>query len=94
MGIIPSRASYFWAYASTKQALSPLLPGGEHGAITHILAGIAAGVAGNTFTNPIWMVKTRMQLMADAASGQRAYRGYGDAIARIYREEGVRCVGG
>jgi len=47
-------------------------------------------VTGNTITNPIWMVKTRMQLLADGAAGQKAYTGYRDAISRIYREEGVK----
>lgn len=41
-------------------------------------------MTGNTITNPIWMVKTRMQLLTDAASGQKAYNGYADAIRRIY----------
>lgn len=36
------------------------------------------------------MVKTRMQLLADGAAGQLAYKGYRDAIARIYKEEGLR----
>lgn len=48
------------------------------------------GVTGNTITNPIWMVKTRMQLMADGAVGQMAYTSYRNAITRIYREEGLK----
>ena len=35
------------------------------------------------------MVRTRMQILADAAAGQVAYKGYGDAIATIFRDEGV-----
>lgn len=54
-----------------------------------ILSGLAAGVAGNTLTNPIWLVKTRMQLLADSSAGQRAYTGYRDAVSTIMREEGI-----
>ncbi|KAM3577434.1 hypothetical protein VYU27_000597 [Nannochloropsis oceanica] len=87
VGIIPARATYFWAYSTSKHALTPSL---GDSTLTHILSGIAAGVTGNTITNPIWMVKTRMQLLADGAAGQKAYTGYRNAISRIYREEGVK----
>lgn len=39
VGIIPSRASYFWAYSTSKGSLEPIL---GDGALTHILSGIAA----------------------------------------------------
>lgn len=87
VGIIPSRATYFWAYETTKKFLTPKF-GDTIG--THIVAGLAAGATGNTITNPIWMVKTRMQLLANTATGQVAYRGYRHAIQTIYKEEGVR----
>jgi Mitochondrial carrier protein len=35
------------------------------------------------------MVKTRMQLLANAASGQVAYRSYAHAVQSIYREGGL-----
>jgi Mitochondrial carrier protein len=87
IGIIPSRASYFWAYEKTKQVLTPRF--GDT-TVTHIFAGLAAGATGNTITNPIWMVKTRMQLLANAASGQVAYTGYRHAIQSIYKEAGIK----
>jgi hypothetical protein len=39
VGIIPARASYFWAYDTSKGALKPVL---GDGTLTHILSGIAA----------------------------------------------------
>ena len=54
-----------------------------------MVAGFLAGIAGNTLTNPIWMVRTRMQLLIDHNAGQKQYAGYGDAISTIFREEGV-----
>jgi len=67
--------------------LSHCLPEGSIG--NALIAGYAAGVASNTLTNPIWMVKTRMQILADKAAGQRAYTGYADAISTIWKQEGL-----
>jgi solute carrier family 25, member 33/36 len=92
IGIIPSRSAYFYAYQRAKTFL------GNHQRVFHmpegsppnaLVAGFLAGIAGNTLTNPIWMVRTRMQLNADAAVGQRLYRGYGDVITSIWKQEGV-----
>ena len=65
----------------------PLFP--EGGTINALLSGFNAGFASNTLTNPIWMVKTRMQLLSDTNVGQKAYTGYRDAIRTIYQEEGL-----
>jgi solute carrier family 25 protein 33/36 len=88
IGIIPSRSVYFYAYQSVKHFL------GGHGLVegspgNALVSGIAAGLCGNTLTNPIWMVRTRMQLLVDAAAGQKAYNGYADAIRTIWKDEGI-----
>lgn len=87
MGIIPSRSAYFYAYEQTKRLILPIFPDGSVG--SSLVAGLAAGVSGNTLTNPIWLVRTRMQLVGDSSVGQKIYTGYGDAISTIYREEGI-----
>ncbi|KAL3934134.1 MAG: hypothetical protein SGBAC_010085, partial [Bacillariaceae sp.] len=87
VGIIPSRSAYFYAYQRVKKLLSPHLPEGSPG--NALIAGFSAGIVGNTLTNPIWMVRTRMQLMVDANAGQRMYNGYTDAIKTIFQEEGI-----
>jgi len=87
IGIIPARSIYFYTYEQSKTALGKKwLPEGSVG--NAIISGFAAGVASNTLTNPIWMVKTRMQLLVDHTAGQRAYNGYTDAISAIMKEEG------
>ena len=48
VGIIPSRASYFWAYSSTKAWLGPKL--GADSPLTHLVSAVAAGVTGNTLS--------------------------------------------
>lgn len=55
-----------------------------------MLSAAAAGISSNTLTNPIWLMKSRVQLQAGASAGSTLlYRGYGDAIVRIFREEGI-----
>ncbi|KAL7560693.1 hypothetical protein ACA910_021428 [Epithemia clementina (nom. ined.)] len=87
VGIVPSRSVYFYAYQRSKNALDPYLPQGSP--LNALLSGFLAGIAGNTITNPIWMVRTRMQLLADSAAGQVAYSNYWDAIVTIFRNEGM-----
>lgn len=55
VGIIPSRSAYFYVYQHTKELLSPRLAEGSPA--NALVAGLMAGVAGNTLTNPIWMVR-------------------------------------
>jgi len=49
-----------------------------------------AGIASNTITNPIWLLKTRMQLIADSSAGQKIYSSYAECAKSIYKEEGVK----
>jgi solute carrier family 25 protein 33/36 len=88
VGIIPARSIYFYSYEQTKRALGQnLLP---EGSIPNALvSGFMAGICSNTVTNPIWMVKTRYQLLADHSAGQKVYTSYSDAISTIMKEEGI-----
>ena len=87
IGIIPSRSIYFYVYQKTKHALGPYLQEGSPA--NSLLAGLLGGLASNSVSNPIWMVRTRMQLLADTSAGQRSYAGYRDAIRTIFQQEGV-----
>lgn len=53
----------------------------------HMLAAWEGGTITTLLTNPVWLVKTRLQLQLDAA-GPGAYRGAFDAVRSILREEG------
>lgn len=86
IGIIPTRAIYFWAYTETKTALRPRLGDSP---LNHLLAAFSAGITSNTIMNPWWMVKTRFQIIADKSVGQVQFKNYGDLIKLIYKEEGV-----
>ena len=67
------------------------------GPLTHLSCAAASGALATTLTNPIVMVKTRLQLqgkdIVDAGKsvsvgGSRPYVGMLDAFSRIVREEG------
>lgn len=86
IGIIPTRAIYFWAYGSTKASLTPSL---GNGPVNHLLSAFAAGITSNTIMNPWWMVKTRFQIIADKSVGQVQFKNYGDLVKLIWKEEGI-----
>ncbi|GMR31057.1 hypothetical protein PMAYCL1PPCAC_01252, partial [Pristionchus mayeri] len=60
-------------------------------ASTHLSSfacAFAAGASVMCFTNPIWLVKTRLCLQYE--SGTKKYAGMADCMQKIVREEGVR----
>lgn len=86
IGIIPTRAIYFWAYGETKSVLHPRLGDSP---LNHLLSAFSAGITSNTVMNPWWMVKTRFQILADKSVGQVQFGNYGELIRYIYKEEGL-----
>jgi len=76
---------YFFFYEEAKQLLATRFP--QAGAYGTAIAGIAAGMATVVWTNPIWLIKTRMQL---ESSQSRVYVGLVRSAVRIVREEGFR----
>lgn len=87
IGIIPTRALYFWSYGETKNLLKAHLGDSP---LNHLLSAFSAGVTSNTIMNPWWMVKTRFQIIADKSVGQVQFTSYSALVKHIYREEGIR----
>lgn len=61
----------------------------------HLVAAATAGIVTSTATNPIWMVKTRLQLdkstvEKEGGAAVRRYKNSWDCIKQIMREEGIR----
>ncbi|KAH9513471.1 Pyrimidine nucleotide transporter, mitochondrial [Bulinus truncatus] len=84
VGVAPSRAIYFAAYAHSKQALNQVITPDTH--FVHLCSAVAAGVSAATCTNPIWFVKTRLQL-DQKTENKLTCR---ECIKRIYRQSGIR----
>lgn len=91
VGVVPARAINFWAYGNGKRILSENFFGGKESAGVHLLAAASAGIITGTATNPIWLVKTRLQLdKQNAEGGKRQYRNAVDCVRQTVRSEGLR----
>ncbi|KAI3655856.1 hypothetical protein MP638_000916 [Amoeboaphelidium occidentale] len=71
VGVIPSRAIYFSSYATAKEYYSKTFNNGVESTSVHLVSAATAGVAVSTITNPIWLVKTRMQMQKNSSSIMR-----------------------
>ncbi|KAL6410560.1 hypothetical protein AUP68_06987 [Ilyonectria robusta] len=94
VGVIPARSINFYVYGNGKRLISQYGNQGQEAPWVHLTAGVAAGVVTSTITNPIWMVKTRLQLDKNVSersggSTMRQYRNSYDCVRQILRDEGL-----
>ncbi|KAJ4298435.1 Pyrimidine nucleotide transporter, mitochondrial [Collariella sp. IMI 366227] len=95
VGVIPARSINFFTYGNGKRIIGNVFNNGQDSAWVHLSAAAISGVVTSTATNPIWMVKTRLQLDKNMAieSGsiaKRRYKNSLDCIRQILRDEGIR----
>lgn len=96
IGVVPARAINFFAYGNGKRILSQTFNDGKEASWVHLLAAAGAGMLTGTATNPIWLVKTRLQLDKSRAektgSGLdgRKYKNALDCTMQTVRAEGIR----
>ena len=96
VGIVPARSINFYAYGNGKRILNEYFNPEQKENVwsIHLCAAAIAGIATGTATNPIWLIKTRMQLDKNRASEdplrQRQYRNSWDCIRQTVRHEGIR----
>lgn len=96
VGVVPARSINFYVYGNGKRILNEKFnpDGHENVWSIHLAAAAIAGIATGTATNPIWLVKTRLQLDKNTASNDptqgRQYRNSWDCIKQTVRHEGIR----
>lgn len=95
VGVIPASSIKFFVYGNGKRLIAEHFNSGAENSWVHLSAAALSGIATGTATNPIWVVKTRLQLDVSARSEKdrsrrRVFGGSWNCIKRIMREEGVR----
>ncbi|KAM3432470.1 hypothetical protein MY4824_006547 [Beauveria thailandica] len=87
VGVVPAQAIKFYAYGNCKRLGARLLGRTENDTLVHAQAAVAAGIATATTTNPIWLVKTRLQLDKKQS---RLYTGTLDCVRQVLKNEGIK----
>ncbi|KAI1101428.1 mitochondrial carrier [Jackrogersella minutella] len=95
IGVVPARSINFYAYGTGKRAYSQWSGASPDNPAVHLASAVTAGITTGTATNPIWLVKTRLQLDKNNAErkgdvGARRYRNSWDCIKQVMRDEGPR----
>ncbi|ODQ65622.1 mitochondrial carrier [Nadsonia fulvescens var. elongata DSM 6958] len=90
LGSTISWGAYFSLYGTFKSYIHKTSPQGYNLSSTdYLICAWSAGSFTSFFTNPIWVLKTR--ILSTSASSPGAYASVLDGAKRIYKEEGVRA---
>ncbi|EGC40006.1 hypothetical protein DICPUDRAFT_25909 [Dictyostelium purpureum] len=74
--------------------LTQIKANGNNTVAIGFVSGSLASICATTVTNPIELVKTRLQLQGELQLSARIYSGVVDAFKKIYRTEGLRGLQG
>lgn len=90
LGSSLSWSLYFFLYSNIKERNRRQFHKDTLGPSLHLLSAAEAGSIVAVITNPVWVVKTRLQLQAPGHGARKPYLGFSDAFKSILREEGLR----
>lgn len=89
LALLPNWAVYFTIYGQLKSFLCSEDKNHHLSVGANMIAAAVAGAATTIATNPLWVVKTRLQTQGMRA-GVVPYRSTLSALSRITQEEGIR----
>lgn len=89
IALLPNWAVYFTMYEQLKSLLCGEDKNHHLSVGANVIAAAVAGAATTIATNPLWVVKTRLQTQGMRA-GVVPYRSTLSALSRIAQEEGIR----
>lgn len=89
IGTVPARSINFFTYGVSKNFFSKWLNNGEENAKIHLISAATAGIVTSTSTNPIWLVKTRLQLDKAKVAQDKIYKNSWDCIVKVLKNEGI-----
>ena len=95
IGVVPARSINFYVVGNGKRIIANYGNNGEESAWVVLCAAALAGIVTSTVTNPIWLIKTRLQLdksVVEKTGGvaARRYKNSWDCIKQVVRQEGIR----
>jgi len=86
VGVAPSRAIYFWSYSGCKIHLNGLVAHTRKDTpLIHMVSAAFAGAASSCTTNPLWVIKTRLQL-----DNEKVPTSVNTVIRKILQESGYK----
>lgn len=95
VGVVPARSINFFVVGNGKRIIADYGNNGEESAWVVLCAAALAGIVTSTATNPIWLIKTRLQLdknIVEKTGGvaKRRYKNSWDCTKQVVRQEGIR----
>ncbi|CAK4905880.1 unnamed protein product [Aphanomyces euteiches] len=88
LGVVPARAAYFGCYAKLKALSSDY---GYVGTMANFVSASAAGCMTASLLSPVFVVKTRMQLMPTHGAANARFFSMHEVALDMYRKEGSRA---
>ncbi|KIN07704.1 hypothetical protein OIDMADRAFT_151463 [Oidiodendron maius Zn] len=95
VGVVPARSINFFVVGNGKRIIADYGNNGEESAWVVLCAAALAGIVTSTATNPIWLIKTRLQLDKNivektGGAATRRYKNSWDCVKQVVRQEGIR----